>query len=205
MNATRSHRRLLLALLILALAAVVAGRLGGTALIATRPLDDPGAIIVLASHEWERIPAAAELAARYPEATVLLTRPRFVTEHNCHRCAEREAWLEALGVPAERIRVLAQTVSNTRDEALAALPYCRLEGVRRLLLVTSPYHTRRALATFSGVFADSGVQIGIIPASTHSAARPERWWTSAYDRWYVRYEWSAVAFYFIRYGIVPWA
>lgn len=202
MSATRRHRRLSFAILVVALGSfLVAGRFAGTALVESRPFERPDAILVLASHEWERIPAAAEHARREPSAIVLLTRPRIVTEDNCHRCGEREEWLEALGVPAERIRLLARTVGNTRDEALAALPYCRLEGVRRLLVVTSPYHTRRALATFAHVFKGSGVEIGIDASTPHSAARPDRWWAAPYDRWYVRYEWSALAFYLVRYGI----
>lgn len=204
MNATRRHRRFRLAILIVALGTfLLAARYAGAALVLSRPVDSPDAILVLASHEWERIPAAAGHAAREPSAIVLLTRPRIVTEHNCHLCAEREEWLQALGVPAERIRQLARTVGNTRDEALAALPYCRLEGVRRLLVVTSPYHARRTLATFTDVFEGSGVEIGVEPSLAHSPARPDRWWTAPYDRWYVRYEWSALAFYFVRYGIIP--
>jgi uncharacterized SAM-binding protein YcdF (DUF218 family) len=200
--ATRRHRRFSFVVLLLALGAfLVAGRHAGEALVLSRPVDAPDAILVLASHEWERIPAAAEQALRAPSAILLLTRPRIVTVYNCHRCGEREEWLQALGVPAARIRLLARTVGNTRDEALAALPYCRLEGVRRLLVVTSPYHTRRALATFRHVFEGSGVEIGIEASTAHSAARPDRWWATPYDRWYVRYEWSARLFYFVRYGI----
>ena len=202
MSALRGHRHLSHAILFIALGTVlVAGRYAGTSLVESRPLDRPDAIVILASHEWERIPAAAEHARREPSATVLLTRPRIVTEDNCHRCGDREEWLQALGVPADRIRLLARSVSNTREEALAALPYCRLEGVRRLLVVTSPYHTRRALATFTHVFAGSGVEIGVETSARHSAARPDRWWAAPYDRWYVRYEWRARLFYFVRYGI----
>lgn len=204
MIARRRRLRFSLAVLLVVLGTiVVAGRYAGTALLRSRPIDQPDAILVLASREWERIPVAAEHALREPAAIVLLTRPRFVTEHNCHRCAEREDWLQQLGVPAERIRLLAQAVGNTRDEALAALPYCRLEGVRRLLVVTSPYHTRRALATFTHVFEGSGIEIGVESAAAYSEAQPDHWWRAPYDRWYVRYEWSALAFYLVRYGIIP--
>jgi uncharacterized SAM-binding protein YcdF (DUF218 family) len=198
----RRHRRLSFVLLLLAVGSCLfTARYAGSALVVSRPLDRPDAILVLGSHEWERIPAAAEHATRAPSATVLLTRPRIVSEDNCHRCSERQEWLQALGVPPERIRLLARTVNNTRDEALAALPYCRLEGVRRLLVVTSPYHTRRALATFTHVFEGSGVEIGIEASSTYSTARPDRWWATPYDRWYVRYEWTARLFYLVRHGI----
>jgi uncharacterized SAM-binding protein YcdF (DUF218 family) len=182
---------------------VIGGRQAGSALVRSRPVAAPDAIVVLASHEWERLPEVAVQARRWPSAAVLLTRPRIVTEQNCHRCGERAAWLESLGVEPARVLHLAMQVGNTRDEALAALSYCRVERVRRLLIVTSPYHTRRALATFTHVFAGSGIEIGVEPSMAHSAARPGQWWRSAADRWYVRYEWSAIAFYLIRYGIIP--
>lgn len=169
-----------------------------------RDVSDPEAILVLASHEWERLPQAAARARQTDTATILLTMPRVVTEVNCHRCAERGEWLAHLGVEPGRIAVLPRRGENTRDEAHAALEFCRQQGVKRLLVVTSPYHSRRALATFDHVFEGSGIQLGVQPSSGYSSAVPERWWSAAYDRWYVRYEWSAVVFYFVRYGIAPW-
>ena len=198
------RRRWFLGLLLIAIAILLmAAPRAGTALVRSRPLTHPDAILVLASHEWERIPEAAERARQTPSATLLLSVPPVVTEHNCHRCAERDEWLEALGVGAERVVFLPQRAGNTRDEARSALAFCRQKGIRRLLVVTSPYHTRRALATFDHVFDGSGVQVGVEPATAHSPARPGRWWGTPYDRWYVRYEWSAIAFYAVRYGIMP--
>jgi len=198
------RRRRVPGLVLVAIAILLVAATGaGNALIRTRPLTQPDAILVLASREWERIPEAADRARQTPSASLLLSVPRVVTEQNCHRCAERDEWLEALGVDAERVVFLPQRVGNTRDEARSALAFCRQQGIRRLLVVTSPYHTRRALATFDHVFDRSGVQVGVEPATAHSPARPGRWWATPYDRWYVRYEWSAIAFYAVRYGIIP--
>ena len=204
-----SRRRAVLALAIVfvavvAVIAVVAGRGAGRALIVTRPIQHPDAILALASHEWERLPEAAARAREWPSARVLLSVPRVVTEHNCHRCAERGDWLVALGVDSSRLRLLPRSVTNTRDEAIAALAFSRRHGVGRLLIVTSPYHTRRALAAFDEVFEGSGVEVGVQPSTAYSAARPDRWWRTPYDRWYVRYEWSAIAYYAVRYGIIAW-
>jgi uncharacterized SAM-binding protein YcdF (DUF218 family) len=182
---------------------MVAGRQGGSALVRNRAMANPEAILVLASHEWERLPEAADRARSQPAAVVLLTVPSKIRNENCHLCNQREEWLAALGVESDRIRSLPQHVTNTRDEALSALAYCRNEKISRLLVITSPYHTRRALVTFEHVFAGSGVEIGIEAASAHSPAHPDRWWSTPYGRWYVRYEWAALAFYAVRYGIAP--
>ena len=173
----------------------------GTSLVISIPVPDPDAIVTLASHEWERLPMAARLATRYPNAALLLTEPREVNLYNCHDCARRVGRLVRAGVAEPRIHVLPIPTSGTHGEALAALAFARREGVRRLAIVTSPYHTRRALATFRTVFAGTGTAIGIEPASDSSPAQPTSWWRAPYDRWYVRYEWAAIAYYWLRYGV----
>ena len=169
----------------------------GTALVVSVPLDDPQAIVSLGSHEWERLPAAAALAKAHPKALVFLTVPKVATKYNCHDCEGRAARLVAAGVPTAQIVMLPFRVSNTRDEAVAARAECTQRGLQRLLVVTSPYHTRRTRDTFADVFAGSDVSIGVVPSSA-SPARPEQWWKAPYDRAYVRYEWAAIAYHAVK-------
>lgn len=180
-------------------------RFAGVSLVVSRPMVRPDAIVSLASHEWERLPVAAALAARNPPALLLLTQPWIVTDANCHRCNERRSWLIELGVQPERIRLLAITATGTRGEAEAALRFAQTAHVRRLMIVTSPYHTRRALTTFRAVFLGTGTELGIVPANATSSAHPNNWWKTPYDRWYVRYELAANVFYMFRYRVLPWA
>jgi uncharacterized SAM-binding protein YcdF (DUF218 family) len=177
----------------------------GRALVLSRPLPAPDAIVSLASHEWERLPLATRLAVKHPNALVLLTLPEDVNTYNCYDCARRVEHLVAAGVPARRIRVLRPSKGGTYAEAEACRVFASEVPIRRLLIVTSPYHTRRALAVFRTVLSASGIQVGVEPATADSQARPERWWLSSYDRWYVRYEWAATAYYAIRYGILPFS
>lgn len=201
----RGRRRLVsLAVAGSAISLVVLWR-AGEWLIVAREISRPDAILLLASHEWERLPAVAERARQVPSAAVLLSVPRVITRYNCHRCLERGDWLVSLGVAPEQLARLPRGVASTHDEAIAALAYCRSQGYRRLLVVTSRYHTRRALATFEHVFDGSGVEVGIEASVRHSRAMPARWWSDPYDRWYVRYEWAAIVFYLVRYGITPFA
>jgi uncharacterized SAM-binding protein YcdF (DUF218 family) len=175
----------------------------GTLLVQTRDVRPADAIVALGSHEWERFPAVARLARRDRQARVLLTEPVKPTVFNCHLCAERAPWLVALGVERTRIVFLPRRVKNTYDEALAAREYCRQHSIRTLLVVTSPYHTRRALATFASVFQGTGTTVGVYAATAESPARPQWWWLTAYDRWYVSYEWAALAWYAVRHQINP--
>jgi uncharacterized SAM-binding protein YcdF (DUF218 family) len=196
-------RRYRTRLAIAAVLALVLWGLGhlGPALVVFRPAEPPDAIVPLASHEWERLPATVALARQYPFSIVLLTLPVMITNSNCHRCAERSQWLIDRGVAAERIQTLPDRGRGTHDEAVAARRYAEQHAIRRLAIVTSPYHTRRALATFHHIFKGLPVEIGVYPASGNSPARPSKWWAHGYDRAYVAYEWMAALYYRFEYGI----
>ena len=175
----------------------------GPALVVRVPVEDPDVIVSLASHEWERLPTTGRLAAQNSSAMVLLTEPAEVTEFNCHDCGNRVHRLGLLGVPAARVRHVVLTGPGTYGEAVAALGYAREAGLRRLVIVTSPYHTRRSLGVFRKVFEGTDVQIGVEPALADSVALPERWWWGGYDRSYVAYEWAALVYYAWEYGVAP--
>jgi uncharacterized SAM-binding protein YcdF (DUF218 family) len=201
----RARRATAGVLLLLVLAAVTVRwtiRDAGWALVVSKDVGTPDAIVMLASHEWERIPAAAEMARRFPASVVLLTIPAQVTRFNCHLCGDRPAWLQREGIAANRIIQLPPNpAAGTYGEARAVSEYLTSHPLHRLLVVTSPYHTRRALHLFEYVLRGAGVEVGVRPASAYSIADPSRWWRHAYDRWYVRYEWGAILYYRLEYGV----
>jgi uncharacterized SAM-binding protein YcdF (DUF218 family) len=198
----RPRPAILAAALVGAILLLWGARHAGTALVVSRPLDALDAIVPLASKEWERLPVAAALARQHPGARVLLTLPRRVSQYNCHDCYRRTEWLEAAGVDVGRVEVVPIAGGGTYGEADGVARLAKARNLRRLAVVTSAYHTRRALATFEHAVAGSGVQIGIYPAESDASAGPARWWRKPYDRWYVRYEWMAILYYALRHGVV---
>jgi uncharacterized SAM-binding protein YcdF (DUF218 family) len=178
-------------------------RYAGGLLVVSKPIDRPDAIVVLASHEWERLPVAAELARQYPSVPLMLTLPADVTEHNCYECSERLNWLSRAGVDRHRVVVLPHTVTNTYDEANASAAFVHAQGIRRLVVVTSPYHGRRALATFRHRFREARIDTNVTLASPMSHISPDRWWLRRYDRDYVAYEWAGIVYYALRFGVMP--
>ena len=174
-------------------AILAAGSLGGSALVTTITIDQPDAIVSLASHEWERLPIAAALALKYPDAQVLLTLPPDLTQQRCHDCAQRVDYLVRQGVARDRIAVVPIVESSTRGEARAIGAVVRSRSLHRVLIVTSAYHTRRALNTFRRELEKDTMVLGITPAGVGQFAVPSRWWSRPYDRWYVSYEWAALA------------
>jgi uncharacterized SAM-binding protein YcdF (DUF218 family) len=173
----------------------------GGALVVHQPIERPDTIVMLASHEWERLPAAAAQARQHPDAVVILTVPRQPTYWNCFRCGERIDWLAREGVERRRIVELHGS-GNTYGEARVTATYMANTRRSRLLVVTSPYHTRRSLAVFRSVLKGTGVQLGVVGASG-SNATPRRWWAYDVDRDYVAYEWTAIVWYAVRYAVSP--
>ena len=100
--------------------------------------------------------------------------------------------LVAMGVPGERIRTVDGTAISTFDEA--NLVRRALDAsVRSLLVVTSPYHVRRARMIFTDVLAGSGVQIAV--AGVPEEQIPRRWWASQDSAREVLLEYAKLAFY----------
>jgi len=171
----------------------------GPALVVRRTVARPDAILSLASHEWERLPLAARLAAASPDALVLLTVPGTVTDFNCDDCPHRLDRLRELGVAPGRVRELRASHPGTYGEALAVAAFAGQAGIRSIVVCTSSYHTRRSLAVFRKVFEGTGIDVGVEPAAI--TPQPDRGKLSRYPPLYVAYEWSAIVYYWWRYGV----
>lgn len=72
---------------------------------------------------------------------------------------------------------MAARSRSTLDDAVVALRAARSGGDRFVLVVTSPYHTRRASWVFSRVLAGTGIRFGVYPSETFYMDY-RRWWES---------------------------
>ena len=158
-------------------------------LVSEKQIESPDAILVLAGSAVyrERNSHAARLFQEGKAPLILLTNddkrsgwsdadganPRFV------ELARRE--LVAQGVPQDRIRVLEPKVTGTIVEARLLASTAEGMGIKRLLLVTSSYHSARALRTFEEVVGTDGrgLEVGMSPVPT-GVETPSvmTWWLS---------------------------
>jgi uncharacterized SAM-binding protein YcdF (DUF218 family) len=81
------------------------------------------------------------------------------------------------GVPRDRILVVPGMPRTTYEEAIVLRRFAHERGLRSLLVVTSPFHTRRSRMIFRDVFAGSGVDVAIRPVEGHWYTA-ESWWTT---------------------------
>jgi uncharacterized SAM-binding protein YcdF (DUF218 family) len=105
------------------------------------------------------------------------------------------AWALRQGVPADRIR--SESVSQgTHSSMLAVQPILEEENVRTLVLVTSPYHHRRAFQTAVRAFGPR-VEVFNHPARPSGWA-PQGWWRTSYSRQIVLSEHVKLVYYALR-------
>jgi uncharacterized SAM-binding protein YcdF (DUF218 family) len=189
----RRRAALGLALLLLLAAAAVAHPLWlaalGRWLVRAEPPVPADAVLVLAGdYSGHRILKGAELVRQGFAPRAFVSGP--AGHYGAHECDLAIPFAVARGYPAGYFVPLPHSGRSTREEAQLLLPELRRRGVRKLLVVTSDYHTRRAGTLFRR-FA-SGMDI-VIVAETDTGFDPGRWWKTREGRKCVFYEFTKIA------------
>lgn len=152
-------------------------------------MEKADALIVLGGEPLARPTEAARL---YKEGVA----PKvFVT--GLGDAARNRQILTSAGVPAARI-VTESKSTTTYENALLLKPLLEAAKVRSALIVTSPFHTRRALATFRKVMPD--ISFGVTDASIGWWGRPEG--RGDVNR-FAAIEFLKTAEYWLLYGVSP--
>ena len=85
--------------------------------------------------------------------------------------------LTSLGVHSQNIEVVRPPVTSTWDEAQLISEYSKTHNLHSILIVTSGYHSRRALRTFRTLLEDTNTEVGIDPVETGiQTPPPATWW-----------------------------
>lgn len=176
-------RRLTVAFLLLLLCWVAAW-LAARMLIVSAPLDRADVIVVLSGSSAfvERTQLAAQLYAAGVAKKIVLTNDNrqsgwLSSEQRNPFFYERARWeLERHGVPSSSIEVIRTPVNSTHEEALIMRNYAESNRLTSILVVTSAYHSRRALRTFRRVLKDRvGIGLVAVPPGWQTP-RPVTWW-----------------------------
>jgi uncharacterized SAM-binding protein YcdF (DUF218 family) len=91
--------------------------------------------------------------------------------------------LMELGIPVNAIVLPPRIHDNTAQEAQTFRELALKNGWRRMIVVTSPYHLRRAGFAVRRAMAGTGVEIEM-HGTRYEQVNPDRWWTTRGDlRW----------------------
>jgi uncharacterized SAM-binding protein YcdF (DUF218 family) len=204
----RRFQRIGIKLLLILLAWSGLAWVAARALIVEAELQRADALVVLSgsSNYIERTQAAAGLfmAGRAPK--IILTNDN--QQGGWSSAEQRNPLFEELeaaellraGVPSDKVERLTQVVTSTYDEALMVREYALQQGLRSLLVVTSAYHSRRALWTWRRVFQGSGIEIGLSAAPTgEQSPNPFGWWWHPRGWAMVAGEYPKLIYYWLQY------
>ena len=208
----RLRRALVRVCLASAILAVVAGicffPFAGRFLVRQDPLEQSDAIFVLAGGTVDRWLEGVELY-RERHAPLIVLSPGRLDPAEIDLRAKGIRWpnggelaraaMLQLGLSADVVQILPGNLDNTAQEAEALHQFVRQTGWRRLIVVTSPYHTRRTRLAFRREFAGSQVDV-LIRAARFAESDPPRWWRHRADIRFVTSELPKVLLYGLGLG-----
>ncbi len=176
------------------LAAPVLALLIGWAIAPSLLIVDSGphtanAEVILGGEPWTRPVRGAEI---FQEAGA-----GFVIVSGDGDCEDVRRQIEARGVPAGSIVTECQS-RTTQENALFSAKILRARAATNAVIVTSWYHSRRALACFQKAAPE-------IVFYSRPVARPpvKSWWPDAYQRKRITQEYAKIVYYWVAYGVSP--
>jgi uncharacterized SAM-binding protein YcdF (DUF218 family) len=173
----------------------------GSYLVVADRLEPSDAIFVLADNGPARLVEAGYLYRRglAPLVGVSLVGDPMPAARNLAgqppRQEEAVNVLVHVGVPPHALVRLNQVVVNTYEELSADFDYARARGFRRVILVTSPQHTRRVRMIWNAYYQTR------VPALVHPTPFEQfdaaRWWRSSRSLEKGLYELAAIAHFLL--------
>ncbi|MGD0577543.1 MAG: YdcF family protein [Bryobacteraceae bacterium] len=136
-----------------------------------QPPQKADAVLVLAGgRSGERILKAGELVRGGYAPVAYVSGPR--TFYDMSECAASIPFAERHGYPAANFRCIENDELSTATEAQACCAALRRAGVRKFLLVTTAFHTRRA----ARLYREFCPQLEFVTVSAESPLFENRYW-----------------------------
>jgi uncharacterized SAM-binding protein YcdF (DUF218 family) len=200
------RRRALTAVIVIMIVWPALAWAGARWLIVKSELSSADAIVVLSGSATyvERANYAAKLYGEGRAPIVIVTDDGLLSgwsqteERNpsFYELASRE--LQSHGVPRSQIVIVSDIGAGTYQECARIADYARRHQMNRLILVTSAYHTRRALWAIR--HAGPNAQVGIdSPPPGWQTPTPAAWWLSRWGWRVVAAEYVKMVYYRFEY------
>jgi uncharacterized SAM-binding protein YcdF (DUF218 family) len=202
-------RRTILTLLVVAAgAAVWLAVYGGRYLQHEDPLQKADVIFVLAGTRAERLLEGYHLYLEGYAPVILLSpgrvepgeallKARGIRFPSDHELASDV--LVQLGVPPGAIQAPGHSVDNTAQEANLLRARVQSHGWKRVIVVTSKFHTRRSGFAFRRGLEGTGASV-VMRASRFDPADPANWWRTRADFRFASTEWQKLILYRLGLG-----
>lgn len=138
----------------------------------------PADAIVAVSGDDDRIKHAIELYKQGYASKLILSGAAKEGFTSNAKAMQLEA--SKSGIPNEAI-ILEEKSYNTYENALYTKEIVLSQRIESIILVTSPYHQRRAFETFKNIFRGTNIKLQNSP-SQYSSWKIDSWWKSDRER-----------------------
>jgi uncharacterized SAM-binding protein YcdF (DUF218 family) len=106
--------------------------------------------------------------------------------------------LEGLGIPRSAFLTSDRQAKSTFEEANLVKDVVMKSGYSSIIVITTPYHSRRAWLTFRKVFEENDVRLLMLP-SPYSDFNPADWWKKRRYLREVIIEYQKLIYYTLKY------
>lgn len=170
----------------------------GEVLVARDELTPSNVIVVLAGNSPFRARHAETLYARGLASHVIISNEPLSSHGVQTTWIElREKGLVRLNIPDDAIVPIPEISDSTYEEALHTREIMQARGWRTAILVTDPFHMRRAVLTFRQAFESAGLTVAASPADD-SKYGVDNWWTDRNAIMRVAQEYLKLGYYIAR-------
>jgi len=164
----------------------------GNFLAVEDPLERADAVIAISGDGQERVGEAIALLWQGDAHWLILSGAPGEGSGSARELARYAA---RFGMDRERILMDDWGVS-TAENARGSAQVMHAQGLRSAILVTSPYHMRRAAVIFRAFFRPVGLTVRAYPVQD-SFFKPEGWWRRRSDRQLVIREYAKLAAFLV--------
>lgn len=143
-------------------------------------IEKADAILVLGGGRGERVLQGAKLYREKYADQIMMTGEfqQVLYGPVYHWALQGQKLAVSRGVPENKIIPILDSMS-THDDATLSLAECRKRHFKSLIVVSEPFHTKRAFYAFKKVYKNSGVKVMIYPVQD-SWYKRDTWWDSEY-------------------------
>jgi len=180
-------------LLLLVVAAVIGWRGVGRWLIREDPLSPAEVVVVLSGGMPYRAEEAAKLFLMGDARQIWVSRavsPASELEKlGIHFVADEEYDREVLlheGVPEQSVQILPDAIVNTEQEVQEIAREMQRQGISKVIIVTSPQHTRRVRTLWAKLAPDD--RKAVVRAAYEDPFDADHWWRNTRDTLSVTHE-----------------
>ncbi len=167
----------------------------GHLMVVSDPLEKSDAIVVLDGDypQDERLLHAVQLWSEGYASKVILSAKLV----DWQTYEDYPSWRHAVKLrifPEDTLLVAAHNADSTKEEARDLLIFIKQHGFKKVIIVTSNYHTWRTKRVYEKEWRDGDVRVYISPAYS-SNFHPDEWWKHRADSRTFFYEFSKIVWY----------